>query len=379
MDTEGILTGYCTNVHAGTTLEETIRNLEHHSVAVREHLELDRLGIGLWLPETALNPLKTRDNVLRLRDHLDDLGLFVFTMNGFPQRNFHADVVKHDVYKPDWTEDARFDYTRSLAGIVVDLVPESLHSISISTVPVGWDASIDLDSGPIERLTRMAAWLSDLEQRTGRCVHVDLEPEPGCFLDRAEDVVALFERLPESCRRHLRVCHDICHSAVMFEAQRHAIETYRSNGILVGKIQVSSCPEIDFSSQSDEKTAALRDFMEERYLHQTVVQVVQGDLESHHLVDDLDLALETQPRNGLWRVHFHVPIFADRLRMISTTQGAIAECLEALGDDIPPLEVETYAWNVLPEHLVSLELSEGIAKEIAWLHSLIRTRDEAEP
>ena len=376
MDTKGILTGYCTNVHAGTTLDETIRNLEHHAVAVREHLEMNRLGIGLWLPETALESLKNRDNVLRLRDHLDDLGLFVFTMNGFPQRNFHADVVKHDVYKPDWTEDARFDYTRSLAEIVVDLVPESLNSISISTVPVGWGDSIDLETGPIERLTKLASWLSDLEQRTGRCVHVDLEPEPGCFLDKAEDVVDLFDRLPDSCRRHLRVCHDICHSAVMFESQRHAIGTYRSNGIRVGKIQVSSCPEIDFSSEAEEKTAALRGFIEDRYLHQTVVQ---GDLESHHFVDDLDLALETRHRTGLWRVHFHVPIFADRLGMISTTQGAIEECLEALGDDIPPLEVETYAWNVLPDHLISLELSEGIAKEIAWLQSLIRARDEAEP
>ena len=371
MDPKGMLSGYCTNVHAGTTLEETIANLETNAVSVREHLGRDRLGIGLWLPETALESLAKRDDILRLRDHLDELGLFVFTMNGFPQRNFHADVVKHDVYRPDWSDDSRLEYTRSLARIVVDLAPDSLESISISTVPVGWGKSIDLDAGPIERLTKMAAWLQALEDETGRWVHVDLEPEPGCFLDRAEDVVALFDRLPESCRRHLQVCHDICHSAVMFESQRHAVDTYRSNGIAIGKIQVSSCPEIDFSSDCEEKNDTLTGFIEARYLHQTVLRDDQGE---HELIEDLDLALSTREKTGIWRIHFHVPLFADRLGAISTTQSAIGECLDALGDDIPPLEVETYAWDVLPKSLVSLELSEGIAREIEWLQKLIRTR-----
>jgi len=372
MDPEDMLSGYCTNVHAGMTLEETIKNLEKHAVSVREHLGQDRLGIGLWLPETALESLAGRDQVLRLRDHLDALGLFVFTMNGFPQRNFHADVVKHDVYRPDWSEHSRLEYTRSLARILVDLAPESLESISISTVPIGWGKLIDLEAGPIERLTELASWLRSLEDETGRCVHVDLEPEPGCFLDRAEDVVRLFERLPESCRRHLRVCHDICHSAVMFESQRHAVDTYRSNGIMIGKIQVSSCPEIDFSSSPEEKTEALTRFIEARYLHQTVLRDDQGE---HEFVEDLDLALNTREKTGVWRVHFHIPLFADRLGVISTTQGAVEECLHALGDDIPPLEVETYAWNVLPSSLIALELSEGISREIEWLQALIQKMD----
>ena len=46
MDAKGMLSGYCTNVHAGTTLVETIANLENHAVSVRKHLGQDRLGIG---------------------------------------------------------------------------------------------------------------------------------------------------------------------------------------------------------------------------------------------------------------------------------------------------------------------------------------------
>ena len=158
----------------------------------------------------------------------------------------------------------------------------------------------------------------------------------------------------------------------MFESQRHAVDTYRSNGIAIGKIQVSSCPEIDFSSQSEEKIEALTRFIEARYLHQTVLRDEEGE---HELLEDLDLALNSREKTGVWRVHFHVPLFADRLGAISTTQSAIGECLDALGDDIPPLEVETYAWNVLPKSLISLDLSEGIAREIEWLQTLIQTRD----
>jgi hypothetical protein len=74
-----------------------------------------------------------------------------------------------------------------------------------------------------------------------------------------------------------------------------------------------------------------------------------------------------------------VPIFADRLGVISTTQGAIEECLDALRDDIPPLEVETYAWNVLPRSLITLELSEGISREMEWLRALIQMRERGQP
>ena len=144
------------------------------------------------------------------------------------------------------------------------------------------------------------------------------------------------------------------------------------NGIMIGKIQVSSCPEIDFSSSPEEKTEALTRFIEARYLHQTVLRDDQGE---HEFVEDLDLALKTREKTGVWRVHFHIPLFADRLGVISTTQGAVEECLHALGDDIPPLEVETYAWNVLPSSLIALELSEGISREIEWLQALIQKMD----
>ena len=369
MSDERPLSGYCTNVHAGTTLEETIANLELHAVQVREELGEPTLGIGLWIPESVLDQLQTTAEVRSLRSHLERLGLFVYTMNGFPQRNFHAQVVKHDVYHPDWRTRERLEYTCRLAEILVDLAPDHLPELSISTLPVGWRSAIDDVDPAIQRLTELAEFLEGLEERSGRLVHVDLEPEPGCWLDTAQDVVGLFKRLPETSRRYLRVCHDICHSAVMFEPQREAIETYRNAGIGIGKIQVSSCPEAKLVGSDQATIGALKSFVEPRYLHQTVLRDESGVQHFHEDLADL----EFDRLEGMLRVHFHVPLFAESLGPLRTTQQEIFECLKALGDEIPPLEVETYAWGVLPEPHRRKELAKGIAEELRWLRSTLDT------
>ena len=51
-------TGYCTNVHAGATLEATRANLERHALAVKERYSPDRpMGVGLWLSAKAAEEL----------------------------------------------------------------------------------------------------------------------------------------------------------------------------------------------------------------------------------------------------------------------------------------------------------------------------------
>src|SRR6266536_1104162 len=103
-DGQTVHLGYCTNVHPGEELAEIVAQLDRYAVPVRERLETDRLGLGLWLAapvatELAADPGKVR----RLRRELDARGLEVVTFNGFPYAAFHAPVVKHAVYQPDWT------------------------------------------------------------------------------------------------------------------------------------------------------------------------------------------------------------------------------------------------------------------------------------
>ena len=74
--------------------------------------------------------------------------------------------------------------------------------------------------------------------------------------------------------------------------------------------------------------------------------------------------------DGEWRVHFHVPIFLDSAGTLGTTQDQILEGLPLLSEfGVKHFEVETYAWNVLPDPLRSEDLAKGIARELEWLAS----------
>jgi hypothetical protein len=65
------------------------------------------------------------------------MGLVAYTINGFPQDDFHQKVVKHRVYRPAWWEPARLEYTRDLVRILDRLLPSGVSG-SISTLPIGW-------------------------------------------------------------------------------------------------------------------------------------------------------------------------------------------------------------------------------------------------
>ena len=161
----------------------------------------------------------------------------------------------------------------------------------------------------------------------------------------------------------------------MFEEQATAITEYQNAGIKVGKVQVSSAVAVDFEAEAPEQIPAklqqLQSFAEPRYLHQTSVRDDNGTL----FYEDLCSALQAHPEpRGQWRVHFHVPIFSPALGSIGTSQAEIVKCVEAIkvsGEPMPHFEVETYAWNVLPESLKEVNLADGIAKEIAWFDHLM--------
>ncbi|MEX0774615.1 MAG: metabolite traffic protein EboE [Phycisphaeraceae bacterium] len=377
--------GYCTNVHAGRGLVELRENLERYAAAVKGVVSpAAPMGVGLWLPEQAVDELLADDGqgVVELDEFLQSHGLMPFTFNGFPQGDFHRKVVKHRVYRPDWAQHERFEYTSSLALILGALAEERIGEaeVSISTLPIGWLGApcpaVDL-AAAAKQLRTLALVLGEYRKEHGTLVHVDLEPEPGCILQRSEDVVALFKDHllvagdEDAIRTHLRVCHDVCHATVMFEDQAQVLATYRAAGIRVGKVQVSSAVRVLFEGMTDEQReealAQLRQFDEPRYLHQTMIRLPDG---RECFYEDLPqaLAAHRQP-SGEWRVHFHVPIYLERFGGVQTTRQQVVQCLAAIepGDGIHHFEVETYAWNVLPQELRVDDLGQGIAREMRWL------------
>jgi sugar phosphate isomerase/epimerase len=338
------------------------------------------LPIGLWLSARAAEQLsESIGGGTELRDRLAAAGLSIVTLNGFPYQDFHGSEVKLRVYEPHWANTRRALHTQRLADLLPDLLTPGARTASISTLPLGWralfsqegcGASIGIASALLEQTVRH---LARLEDRTGIRVTVDLEPEPGCMLDRAADVVGFFEHALQTRRgepdprRYIGVCHDICHAAVMFEDQRAVLHAYRTAGISVNKVQVSSAVVANGSAES---LAALAAFSEPRYLHQTCVRAPDGVVK---FFEDLPLALSAGNSDvaSEWRTHFHVPIFAAHLGGLGTTQSAIPDCLTEIdswpSDQRPVLEIETYAWDVLPSAIRDeSDLVDGIAREITW-------------
>lgn len=385
----GTILGYCTNVHAGETASEAIQNLDI-ALAVRERISPDEpMGIGWWLSRKAAAELLAWgfEGLPALKPKLAENGLEVFTMNGFPAGDFHGSVVKHQVYEPSWSEKARFGYTLTLAVTLAEL-SDSPAERSISTLPVGWPgapcAAVNLEAAA-SNILKLVEELRRMFGASGKLVHVDLEPEPGCILQSSDDVVALItsnllaaasahSQSKEVILRHVRVCHDICHAAVMFEDQTDVLARYRDAGIKVGKVQISNAIRVPFDEYSEserrEAFAQLSAFAEDRYLHQTMIRTSDG---KKRFFEDLPLALQSvqagQTARGEWRVHFHVPLFLERFGLIQTTQQQIGDFLRAIRpeDEIHHFETETYAWNVLPSELRTDDLAAGIARELQWV------------
>ena len=399
--------GYCTNVHAGTDLASIRDNLSRYAGEVRRSVSPDsELGVGLWLPDQAARQLSTGNSIDSFTEFLQKERLCPFTINGFPFDNFHQTVVKHRVYRPTWWQAERFQYTQRLAEILARLLPSSVPIGSISTLPIGWPDHPDGDksSTPQDEALRkaganlrdLANRLRDIEAKTGRQIVVAIEPEPGCVLDATDDVIDWFDQhLPETHhRRYLTVCHDVCHAAVMRESQSEVLQRLSRAGIGIGKVQVSSAIVADWDSMAVERRREaieqLSAFAEDRYLHQTGRLKANGQFE---LAEDLPGLIastaEAGDRSGgdpvrgdrQWVVHFHVPIFLERFGHLTTSRSAVLDCLGALAGDASSgepsidftghLEVETYAWTVLPDSMRKRGLAEDIASEIVWLRQAI--------
>ncbi len=378
--------GYCTNVHPGKDLATYWQQLKEHAVGVKQQFSPALpMGIGLWFSANAADQLLTGGQLGSFRDWLNEVGLVPFTFNGFPYGDFHEAVVKHNVYVPTWMDDSRRDYTLKLAKLQNLLLPAGMAG-SISTLPIAWGntrLTNEQCSQAALHLRQTALQLRDLADSSGREIVVAIEPEPGCVFSFTRDLIRFYDwylvrRLsPEderAVRNHIRVCHDICHSAVMFEDQADVLKNYQAAGIKIGKFQVSAAVRMaldELPACGEERSLAieqLRSFNEPKYLHQTMVR--RGS-EEPKFYEDLHLALaaESDSAFGEWRVHFHLPIFLERFGRLQSTQSEIEKCLAAAKTttDCTHWEVETYAWGVLPPELKADKLASGLAREMQWL------------
>lgn len=378
---------YCTNIHAGEALAEVRAGLEKHLPPIKAAVSPDRpLGVGLRLGHQAAEGLRDKAALADLKRFFDEGAYYVFTLNGFPYGAFHGRAVKENAYRPDWSEPERLAYTDHLADVLAALLPAGQMG-SVSTVPCTFkpwaEGRID---AVVENLIRHVAHLVGIAKKSGQTITLALEPEPYCYLETIDEAVRFFEsrlfdqkgvarlaalaglsgaEAEAAMRRHIGLCYDVCHAAVEFEDPRASIAKLRAAGIGVFKLQLSAALRVArFGAQSARQLA---EFAEPVYLHQ-VVRRANGALERYVDLPQA-LAAAASAEGSEWRVHFHVPIFLERMEHFDTTQAFLAEILRLHREDpiSAHLEVETYTWDVLPEAYRKADLSAAIARELAWV------------
>ena len=262
---------------------------------------------------------------------------------------------------------------------------------TIQTPPLGFKPKVS-GNAVIEayaaNIRHMAAGLHRIHQRTGRIVTLAIEPEPFCFLETTPEAVDFFNNrlrtekstgllakelgvseheAGEIMLRHIGVVYDICHQAVEFENITESLQSLVDNNIPVFKFQEAAAVRIPRVTQAIvDKLAKWADSV---YLTQTI-EMKDGKLTRFLNLEDAFAAWKSDPGEREWRIHFHVPVFLEHLDDgIETTRFAIAEGL-AFHKKNPlsaQLEIETYTWDVLPDHLKTGDIVDYVCQELEWV------------
>ena len=376
---------YCLNIHPGESWEEVVEAIRTWTLPIRETIAPGRaFGLGLRLSRRAADALEAPEALKPFRALLADHGLYVFTINGFPYGTFHGKPVKTDVYRPDWSTPERLAYTVQLARLLARLLTDDAAEGSISTLPLGYRSQSREIPAPVfaEALAECAFALDAIHRRTGRLVHVDLEPEPDCLLETTRDVIAFFEGPLRSAgvsrlrsrlgitrdaaeallRRHIGVCVDTCHLAIQFETLADSMSELTRHGIRIGKVQLSSALEADSRAARDR----LREFVDPIYLHQVRERPEPGQVPGSY--PDLSDALAADSPPAVWRIHFHLPLYYTGDSVLRTTTPAMDDAFWKTLRHTPVAhcEVETYTFHVLPESLRAGGVCGCIARELQW-------------
>jgi sugar phosphate isomerase/epimerase len=386
---------YSTLVHPGDTWADMAASLRTYVPQVKARVSPDQpFGVCLRLSGASAETLAgDHDERQRLAGFLADNDLYVFTVNAFVHGGFKGHVVKERVYEPDWQTDERVRYTMQVADVLAEIAPGDAQP-SIQTPPMGFKPKVtgpDVVAEYRRNVLRVVAHLVEIERRTGKVVTLAIEPEPACFVETTEEAIAFFEEhlysgtataelarlagLPISeahatLRRHIGLVYDVGHQAVEYEDPGAALRRLVEAGIPVFKLQLAAALRVPEVTQAD--VDRLKRLAGTIYLTQTVERR-NGQLRRFLNMEDAFSGWEADPGPREWRVHFHVPVFLERLGELQTTRDAIADAL-ALHRAMPlsrHLEIETYTWDVLPDEFKTGDIVDYVSREIEWARSAL--------
>ena len=384
---------YSTLVHLGDNWAEMNASLREFVPQVKKRVSPNSpfavsLRISAASAKTLTESAAERQSLVEFLTKED---LYVYTVNAFPYGPFKGEVVMEKVYEPDWTTDARVDYTNSIADILAEVTPAHINP-SIQTAPLAFKPNVSGEAY-IETFTdgvfRVVKHLRELEERTGRRVKLALEPEPACYLETTDETVTYFKeriyspsgirRLAEiagiplseaegAVRRYLGIVFDIGHQSVGFENITDSLTKLVEAGIPIFKLQEAAS--LWVKDLTLEIVPALRRFTDTIYLSQTSLKQDGAITKYLNLGEALD-AFEANPVKTEMRTHFHVPVFLEELGPFLTTRFGVQEALKMhretpLSDH---LEIETYTWDVLPAELKTGDIVDYVTRELEFVRN----------
>jgi len=392
---------YCTNIHPGENWSAHFEALKENFPSIKDKLApQEPMGIGLRLSNEASIELTKGTNLEEFKDWLKKVDGYVFTMNGFPYGDFHHTVVKDQVHSPDWISPNRLSYTLGLMNILSELLPEGMDG-GISTSPLSyrhWFSTLADTKNAVDLATKniiqVAEQMHAMKMANSKILHLDIEPEPDGLIETGEEFIDWYtlvllpmardyfkseknlsaEEADSIVKEHIRICYDVCHFALGFEDHSAVINHLTSEGIKIGKFQISAALKALLPVVIEDRNAvstAFSEFNEPVYLHQVIARKDDSSILRYRdlpeALDDIDNVHVKE-----WRAHFHVPIFMNEFEGLQSTQSEIIEVL-SIQEELQltqHFEVETYTWGVLPSDL-KLPIHQSITRELEWVLPLL--------
>jgi len=382
---QGFELTYCSNIHPADGWRQVFQKIREVPPELKRRLSPgERFGIGLRLSNREALELLEDTNLEEFRSYLEEQHLYVALLNGFPFAGFHDCCLKAQVFAPDWHTRERVDYTLGLTEILSKLLPEGMDG-GISTSPLSykrWQQAPQWDvlTGNVVRVVE--AMLA-VEQRTGKIIHLDIEPEPDGLLENTIEFIDFYKMLllngaevlarstglnrgqaEVAIRRHVTICYDVCHFAVEHEEPSATINNLTRAGVPIGRAQISSAVKVEIPSLLQDRELLSKDLgalADSTYLHQVI-----GTKERFADLPD-GLAEMGSAKSTEWRIHYHVPLFLESYGRLNSTQPDVCRALAHLTPGIVRhLEIETYTWSVLPADL-RLDIADSIEREYRWV------------
>ena len=380
---EGIHLAYCTNIHRGEGWKETFQGLKEYSLKVKDKVSnTDPFAIGLRLGYKAAIEL-SEEGSGRLDEFiqwLDVNNCYVFTINGFPYGQFHGARVKEQVYRPDWTSNSRLEYTNLLFNILSKILPDGISG-SVSTLPGSFKEFIANEDEQSEmivnNLGRCGHYINQLCEKTGKDLHLGLEPEPLGWFENTPETISFFERFRSvhgnSFDSVIGVNYDTCHLAIEYEDAIDSLSLFSKNNIRISKFHLSSALKLKPNQVAID---TLKAYQEDVYLHQVIGKLNNGRIMRYKdlpdAINDFDPDLNDYSE---WRVHFHIPLHASPGGIFDDTRDHITDTLKVLAADpeiCQHIEMETYTWEVLPKSMQSNNVVEQLSLEYEWTLNSLR-------